>query len=258
MRLSAQQLDAFGRHGWLHLPGALDPQLLALLQGWADDLQAWSEVGSPGLHHFEQTVNGPAVARTEHVADDHQELGDFIRQGLVVDVLAQLFGEPAVLFKEKINYKHPGGAGFAPHQDATAYRFVDHHISVMVPLDASTMASGCLYLADGHTLGALPTDHRGRVRADVASTLDWQAVEAQPGDLLVFDSYAPHYSETNHTDASRRALYLTYNAASAGDFRATYYADKLAEFDTADGTFGSERVRMSINDDFLGVPVEAP
>ena len=36
--------------------------------------------------------------------------------------------------------------------------------------------------------------------------------------MLLFDSYAPHRSETNRTEHARRALYLTYNARSAGDF----------------------------------------
>ena len=61
-----------------------------------------------------------------------------------------------MLYKEKVNYKHPGGAGFAPHQGAPAYRFVDHHVSCMVPLDPATEASGCLWVAAGHDRG-LPT-----------------------------------------------------------------------------------------------------
>jgi ectoine hydroxylase-related dioxygenase (phytanoyl-CoA dioxygenase family) len=197
------------------------------------------------------------VARTEHFSDDHPALGTFVSSGMISEVLTELMGEPATLFKEKINYKQPGGAGFAPHQDATAYRFVDHHVSVMVPIDPASMASGCLYFASGHEVGLMPTDDCGRVTEDHAATLDWQPVEAEPGDLVVFDSYAPHYSDTNHTDQPRRALYLTYNAASRGSFRSAYYEDKLAEFDREGATFGDERVRMSINDDFLGRPVEA-
>ena len=80
----------------------------------------------------------------------------------------------------------------------------------------------------------------------------------QPGDLLFFDSYTPHYSDTNTTTRSRRAAYLTYNAASRGDFRDRYYADKRAEFESAGGDFGGERVRISISDDFLGRPVQEP
>jgi ectoine hydroxylase-related dioxygenase (phytanoyl-CoA dioxygenase family) len=74
-----------------------------------------------------------------------------------------------------------------------------------------------------------------------------------PGDLLWFDSYVPHHSGTNVTDTSRRALYLTYNAASAGDFRSTYYEDKEATFAGLDGE--ADRARLSITDDFLGRPV---
>ena len=77
----------------------------------------------------------------------------------------------------------------------------------------------------------------------------------EPGDLLFFDSYAPHYSDTNTTDRARRAAYLTYNAASLGDHRDRYYADKRAEFEQAGGDFDGERVRISITDDFLGRPV---
>ena len=36
--------------------------------------------------------------------------------------VGELFGEPAVLFKEKINFKMPGGAGFKAHQDQQAGR----------------------------------------------------------------------------------------------------------------------------------------
>lgn len=241
--------------GWIHCVDVVGPAQLDVLRRSVDQLDAWATTGGPGLHHFESTERGPVVARSEHFADVHRDLGEFVRGAQVADVLAELFGEPAVLFKEKVNYKHPGGGGFAPHQDATAYRFVDHHISVMVPLDPATIASGCLFFAPGHLGGAMPTDDRGRVDEPFAATLDWQPVEAQPGDMVFFDSYAPHHSGTNRTDRPRRALYLTYNAASKGDHRAAYYADKTAEFARADGTFDGARVRISVNDDFLGRPV---
>ena len=82
--------------------------------------------------------------------------------------------------------------------------------------------------------------------------------DVEPGDIVFFDSYAPHKSDTNTTSRPRRALYLTYNAASHGDLRATYYEDKQAEFEREGDTFGDERVRISVNDDFLGKPVAAP
>ncbi len=262
--LTAEQLAAWRADGWLHLEGVLGADRVAELDSWVQEVAGWAEHhvahddDGPGLHHFEQTDRGPVIARSERFADAHHGLGSFLRSGVIVEVLEQLFGEPAVLFKEKVNYKHPGGAGFAPHQDAVAYRFVDHHISVMVPLDPATVASGCLHLAPGHRRGTLETDARGRVAEAVAATLAWRPVEVAPGDLLFFDSYAPHRSDTNTSDRPRRALYLTYNAASKGDHRARYYDDKQAELDREGATFTGERVRMSIIDDFLGRPVQVP
>ncbi|MBL8776378.1 MAG: phytanoyl-CoA dioxygenase family protein [Acidimicrobiales bacterium] len=256
MQLDDEQREAWRRDGYLVLRGALDEARVAEIAAWVDEVEGWATGGGPGLHHFEQTDGGPTIARSEDLIGHHAGLRALLTEGLLVEVTGQLFGEPALLYKEKVNYKQPGGGGFAPHQDAPAYRFVDHHISVMVPLDPATVASGCLWVAQGHERGLLPMEGLRGLRDDVVAELDWQPVELEPGDLLWFDSYAPHRSDTNTTDRARRALYLTYNAASAGDFRTTYYEDKVAEFDALDGD--ADRVRLSITDDFLGRPVEAP
>jgi ectoine hydroxylase-related dioxygenase (phytanoyl-CoA dioxygenase family) len=246
--------DDFSLNGWLVLRRALDPDHITALTHAVEEVSSWAVTGARGLHHFEQTADGAVLARSEDFVDDQAELQGLIREGIVIEVLASLFGEPAVLFKEKINYKHPGGGGFAPHQDATAYRFVDHHISCMVPFDPATEASGCLFVAPGYEAGRLPTDERGRISQPIAESLDWRPVPLAPGDLLFFDSHTPHYSDSNTTTHSRRAAYLTYNAASLGDHRASYYDDKRQEFAAADATFDGDRVRLSITDDFLGRP----
>ena len=51
-----------------------------------------------------------------------------------------------------------------------------------------------------------------------------------PGDVVFFDSYAPHQSAPNLTDRRRRVLYVTYNRLADGDHRAQYYADKRLSF----------------------------
>ena len=52
----------------------------------------------------------------------------------------------------------------------------------------------------------------------------------QAGDVVFFDSFAPHASKPNRTDTPRRLLYLTYNLCRAGDHRARYHAEKHAAF----------------------------
>lgn len=73
---------------------------------------------------------------------------------------------------------------------------------------------------------------------------------------MLFDSFAPHRSGTNRSAHPRRAFYLTYNAASKGDWRDRYYADKEAEFAQEGEAFDGERARISVNDDYLGKPAQ--
>jgi len=52
-------------------------------------------------------------------------------------------------------------------------------------------------------------------------------VPSEPGDVLFFDSYAPHASKPNRTQADRRILYITITRAD-GDHRTRYFAEKRA------------------------------
>ena len=103
-----------------------------------------------------------------------------------------------MLYKEKINYKLPGGAGYAPHQDAPAYRFVDTHVSCMVAIDDASAANGGLEVVSGAHHELLPTDDDGCIRPDIVAALDWQPVEVRGGpDLVVPLAHAaPQWTES--------------------------------------------------------------
>ena len=60
---------------------------------------------------------------------------------------------------------------------------------------------------------------------EVVDSLDWESYPTQPGDIIFFDSYVPHRSGPNKTNAPRRVLYATYNKLSEGDARLQYYDD---------------------------------
>lgn len=251
-QLTDEQVAEWSRTGRVVIRGGLDAETVSAVSDAVSEVERWASNGGPGLHHFEMTDNGPKIARSEDFFNSHPVLRALLTAEALTAPLAQLLGEPPVLFKEKINYKHAGGAGFAPHQDATAYRFVDHHISVMVPIDTATVESGCLWFTAEAVLEVLDNE-AGRIDPAWVAAQVWEPVEVEPGDIVLFDSLTPHYSETNNSGGSRRAMYLTYNASSDGDHRDAYYADKRALLDTVGD--GSDRVRISVNDDFLGRPV---
>lgn len=146
---------------------------------------------------------------------------------------SDLFNERAIMYKEKVNYKLPGGAGFAPHQDVAAGWWMykqSLHISCLVSIDPATAENGCLEVVAGkHTEGMMSEEWKEIPSSKVAQ-MTWEMVPTEPGDVLFFDSYVPHRSGPNDTKSSRRVLYVTYVKESEGDFRDRYYADKRANF----------------------------
>ena len=244
-------VDGFRRRGWV-LTRTLEPDALAALRGWVDEVASWPDDGGGWMHHRELTDHGPALCRSENVIPFHTGFRDLLTEGSMPAVAGALLGEDAVLYKEKVNYKLPGGAGYSPHQDARAYPLVDLHVSCMVAIDDATIENGCLEVVTGAHHELLPVDDVGRVRADVASTLDWEVVPIPAGHTLWFHSRTPHRSGPNLSSVPRRALYPTYNAASEGDLREDYYRRKRALFATGRTGTDEGRVQVSFTGDFQG------
>ena len=217
---------------YVHVPGAFAPEI-AELRRWADELADWPE-DVHGMKYFEATESErQTLCRVENFLPVHPGLRDLFRRPDLLALLEGLLGEPAVLFKEKINYKLPGGDGFRAHQDAPAFAMFGqrYHVTAMVSVDATTPENGCLEVVNGHGDSApLQQAEDGTLAPEVVAALDWKPLPTAPGDLLVFDSYLPHRSGPNRSSASRRAYYVTYNRASDGDRRDDYFALKREAF----------------------------
>lgn len=239
----------YRQQGWL-LTEMLAAAGQAELRHWVEEVAAWPDDGDGWLHHREMTNAGAKLCRSENLIPFHAGLRELLTSGSLVETASALLGEPAVLYKEKINYKLPGGAGYAPHQDAPAYRFVDVHVSCMVAIDDATTGNGGLEVAAGMHHSLLPTDDVGCIRPDIAATLHWIPVDVRAGQTLWFHSRTPHRSGPNESPHPRRALYPTYNAASEGDLRADYYHQKRAEL--SEHHQGDGRASVSLIGDFQG------
>jgi len=167
----------------------------------------------------------------------HEGYNNFFNSEWFLGLISQLFGQEAVIYKEKINFKYPGGEGFKPHQDHAAgwWRYGHKiHISVLVALDVATKENGCLELVAGeHTKGLLGEEYK-EVPDHLVDQWDkegkWKSMETQPGDIVFFDSFVPHRSASNLSNTKRRVVYATYNKKSEGDYWEKYYADKRIAF----------------------------
>ena len=249
LRRAAQH---FAEHGWVAVD-ALSPIEQVDLGAWVDEVAARPHGDGGGvLQHFEGTAEGPLLCRSENFVPRHAALRRLLCAGSMLEVAAALLGEPAVLYKEKINYKLPGGAGYSAHQDAPAYPMIDAHVSAMVAVDDADEGNGSLEVVSGCFDEVLPTDDRGCIDPAIAAGLEWRPVPLRAGQTLWFHSRTPHRSGANRSDRPRRALYPTYNAAREGDLRAAYYETKRAAFAAAPT---GDRARVSLIGDFEGRPV---
>ena len=231
----ALQVETFERDGFVLVPALFDGAEMRQLSAWTDELQRLPETPGRCMMYFETSMLRPGeriLQRIENFCPFHPGFAALCDGEKLRGVASRLFGEPAVLFKDKINFKLPGGDGFKPHQDQQAgwSAYADLFITAMVSIDATTAENGCLELCPGQHRQGLLGDEWTPLSDDDMRRLGARPVPTRVGDAVFFDSYAPHASGPNLTPEPRRVLYVTYNRRSAGDHRAQYYADKRRSF----------------------------
>lgn len=232
--LTEEQVAQFDRDGYLLVRGMYSPDEVAQISDWTDQVAGSPEVAGRDWKYFEKSREDDSriLCRIENFVPFHEGFSALILRRRMYQAVCELFGEQAVLFKDKINFKLPGGDGFKEHQDVQAGwdDYADLHITAMIAIDETNQENGSLEMIPGlHRQGILG-EKWAPLTDDDTGHAEYVPVHCQPGDAVFFDSYAPHRSAPNRTAHARRVLYITYNRLSDGDSRAQYYADKHRNF----------------------------
>jgi 2-aminoethylphosphonate dioxygenase len=233
--LTQAQLSDFKRDGFLIIRGMYSVEEMKTLGRWIDDLAARPSEAGKQMAYYEKNLLDPnkkILSRIEKFVEYDENLRNFIYAEKMMGRVADLLGEPGVLFKEKINFKLPGGGGFEPHQDIQPAwdDYASYFLSVLVTVDPSTIQNGCLELAAGHhTRGMIGRKWKPLEGAELYG-IEFKHYPMEPGDVAFFDCFVPHQSKPNLTDKPRRNLYLTLNRQSEGDHREKYFSDKRKSF----------------------------
>lgn len=232
--LTHAQLDAWKQKKVLVMPGVLQGEALAALEAWTVDLAVRPEQAGRWMKYFERAPGDDRLlCRVENFVPYHAGMDALLRGPEILARVSELMDEPAVIFKEKINFKLPGGAGFAAHQDAPAFDAFGqrYHITVLITVDPSDRSNGGLeFGAPTQQYLVLDQNADGTVADGVEAAMQWTPIDLPAGSIVFFDSYIPHRSPRNESERARRSLYITYSRASEGDCRDMYYADKRSTF----------------------------
>ena len=227
--LSPEQVRQYEADGFVVLHAYLDPQTVGALARGAEELARRVGPIRPGTPRIQVDRIGEEyhLRMIEPVVDLCETFARLAADERVTGLFQSLFGEPPVLFEDKVNYKQPkGGTPFPMHQDFPYWqKYSPRLASALIYIDEATEANGCLEVARGwHQKGLLPdhavnvglmTDsHCLREPIDPSQTVK---VPGPPGTLILFSAFTPHASAPNLSDRPRRAIILTYNPASDGD-----------------------------------------
>jgi 2-aminoethylphosphonate dioxygenase len=231
----AAMLARYSRDGWVAEPGFFSTGEMTEIERFTQEIEALPEISGAQMVYREASLldpNARVIQRIEDFCPQHRGFDALIRGGRLQRSVEALLGAPAVLFKDKINFKMPGGGGFAAHQDQQAgwSAYAPLFVTAMVSIDPATRDNGCLEIATAARQTGLIGREWAPLTTEEMSAFALVPVPTSPGDVLFFDSYVPHASKPNLSGNRRRILYLTFNRASDGDHRSRYYAEKRLNF----------------------------
>ncbi len=225
----------FERDGFIIVRGMYNVREVMELSQNIDALAAKGATFGKEMFYYEDSLleKGKRVlSRIEKFAESSPALQAFVKNSRMMGRVEEFLGGEAVLFKEKVNFKLPGGGGFEPHQDIQPGwdEYAPYFLSVLVAVDSSTAENGCLELAAGHHKRGMLGEKWKPLTQENLAGVSFQYFPMEPGDVAFFDCFVPHQSKPNLTKHQRRNLYLTYNRASDGDWREKYFADKRKSY----------------------------
>ncbi len=213
--LTDAQTAGFRRDGFVFLPGFYDAAETGEIVSWVDEVTAWPE--APGRHmvYHEDSLLEPGrriVQRIEDVTPFHPGFEKLFTRGRASAAAGQLLEEPAMLFKDKINFKLPGGDGFKAHQDVQAGWdvYARYHISMLVSIDAADTANGCLEIAAGwHHQGPIGAEWTPLGQEEIAG-MEFKPCPTKPGGrpAVRFLRAAPLGAQLDRHPAARSLHHL--------------------------------------------------
>lgn len=229
--LSSEQLKDYRDNGYLVLRNVFSAEEAAVWQMECERLLTLKEHIVPNnLRVNFRGIDGQSVIeKIDPVQDLSQVFHHLEMDERILAPLRDIYLDEPVLFKDKLIFKLPGVTGYSMHQDASWWQGfpLEGLISVMVAIDGATEENGGLELFPGYhdrfrsTVGELRN-----MNAEEIGEIDpakGKIVETQPGDIIIFHSFAPHQSGPNTAAVSRRQLYLTYSPAKNGQLYHAHY-----------------------------------
>src|SRR3546814_631548 len=111
IRLTDEQMGDFRRDGFLVVRGMFSAAEMRRIESWTCEVDADPEAPGKYMMYFEKSLKDSGeriLNRLENFYPYHAGFRDLFDGDKLRCAVSDLFGEPAILFKDKINFKKPG------------------------------------------------------------------------------------------------------------------------------------------------------
>lgn len=202
-------------------------------------------------HYFEKINKKKRIRRIERVTEVFDSVKKLLSDKKLKHQLNFIFSKNTRLFKDKLNFKYPGGEGYKPHIDGHFLwndrknikkfgwkEYSNKFISVVIPLENVDKKNGCIYLAKKECTNKLGRNFfeildkvepfTPNIKKKYLKYFKFFPVQMRTGDILFFDWKCAHYSKKNLSKKSRMIFYATYceSRKKTINIRKKYYSDK--------------------------------
>jgi len=196
--------------------------------------------------------NKKKLRRIEKITDYSKEAKKIIYSKEILNFINFLNNKKNVIFKDKLNFKYPGGEGYLPHIDGHFYwkkkdskiqngwkLYANTFTNFVIPLEKSNIDNGCLYVSNKNNTKILGNNWKKitdnlikntpNIKKKYLNKFKFKPAILDQGDILFFDWKCAHKSKKNYSNKSRMIFYATFcsNEKKIRNVRNKYYLDKL-------------------------------
>ena len=200
--------------------------------------------------YYETIKKKLRLRRIEKVTDFSKNAKKLICSKKTMKLINGLEEKKYTLFKDKLNFKFPGGKGYLPHIDGHFYwkdqnkkyqngwkKYSSNLVNLVLPLETSNIKNGCIYIANkkdsekiGKTFFEISDNlviNTPNIKNKDLKKFHFYPIELQIGDICLFNWKCAHYSKNNYSNRSRMIFYATFcKKNEKKDLRRQYYYDK--------------------------------
>ena len=229
--------DNYKKYGVCVVKNFFDKSEMSKIKNYVDVIKILKPKTGQVMKYYEKSVfktnKKNVLIRAEFFYDYHKGLNKLLDSKKIKNYLKFLLGYECVLFKEKINYKPPGGRADKLHQDSQSdwEKYAKEFISVLISVEKSTKLNGGLeFDFSGKNCFKLVGEMWKPLKINQLNKPKFKPMQLDEGDVVFFNSYVPHRSGPNLSNNSRAQIYVTYNKKIDGNFRKKYFAEKRVNY----------------------------